>query len=111
MDYFTSRIKEQNFLIMPNGQLITLSIPISKKKKLKLMLDYQNIVNPYATNHTSTWQILDFPYTVKLPSNSYQLVFAQKLKDGCNACVLVSKAHVAYDFWRRRKKVMQCKST
>ena len=83
------------FLIMPNGQLITLPISISKKE-LKLAPGYQDVATHYP--HVSVWQILDFPDAVELPHHRYRLVFTQQLKDGCNACTLAGKARIAYDF-------------
>lgn len=80
---------------MPTGQLITFPVLISKKE-LKSELGYQDIANH--DPNISGWQILDFPYAVKLPHHCYRLVFAQQLKDGCNACALAGKARVAYDF-------------
>ena len=83
------------FLVTKRGEFISLPIPITKKQ-LKAMPNYSNIAKQY--HRVGAWQILNFPDGHPLPDKRYRLVFAQQLKDGCNACAIAGKAEVGYDF-------------
>ena len=83
------------FLVMKNGQFLTLPLNIPKKL-FRAAPGYAAVKKKFP--RVGAWQILGFPDAVTVSPQRYRLIFTQQLKDGCNACALAGTAKVAYDF-------------